>query len=353
MNYKIFIEYENSLLSNLCKKLYDLFLENNYDVILLDNNISFNDKEKIIKETNKKIIIISNKVNDNNSFELVYPLRNNNELAISLNNSINNISTVSKYYQKRDSNTTNLDYYKILRNINNNESIIIFYPSDIINQNIANYVYQGIIDYLKEKNIYIVKSGDSLYAIAKKFNTTVNDIKELNNLTSNTLSINQKLLIPEKDSNSNASINTYIVKSGDSLYAIAKEFNTTVDEIKRLNNLTSNILSINQELLIPDNNISLTSTYKVKKGDSLYSISKAFNTTVDNLKKLNNLTSNNLSIGQELIIPKDTSNIYIVKSGDSLYAIAKKFNTTVDEIKKLNNLTSNNLSIDQKLIIQK
>ena len=93
-------------------------------------------------------------------------------------------------------------------------------------------------------------------------------------------------------------------------------------------------------------------TYTVHSGDSLYSIARKFNTTVQDLINANNLSSTNLSIGQELIIqtstptnPEIPGNTYTVKSGDSLYSIAGRFNTTVDEIKKLNNLTSNNLSI--------
>ena len=69
---------------------------------------------------------------------------------------------------------------------------------------------------------------------------------------------------------------------------------------------------------------------------------------------LNNLSNINLQIGQLLKIPGSqvsNTNTYIVKSGDSLYSIAKKFNTTVDLIKKKNNLKTNNLSIGQKLII--
>lgn len=69
-------------------------------------------------------------------------------------------------------------------------------------------------------------------------------MKSLNNLTSNILSINQKLLIPSTKAN------TYTVKKGDNLYSIARNYNTTVDEIKRKNNLTSNILSIGQVLKI-------------------------------------------------------------------------------------------------------
>ena len=90
----------------------------------------------------------------------------------------------------------------------------------------------------------------------------------------------------------------------------------------------------------------------MEKGDSLYSISRKYNITVDNLKSANNLSSNLLSIGQKLIIPSTTSyKSYTVEKNDNLYSIARKYNTTVDNIKKLNNLSSNTLSIGQKLII--
>ena len=94
-------------------------------------------------------------------------------------------------------------------------------------------------------NIYTVVSGDTLYSIARRYNTTVDEIKRLNNLTSNILQIGQQLIIP-----STTNDNIYTVVSGDTLYSIARRYNTTVDEIKRLNNLTSNILQIGQQLII-------------------------------------------------------------------------------------------------------
>ena len=75
-------------------------------------------------------------------------------------------------------------------------------------------------------------------------------IKSLNNLSSNTLSIGQVLKIPTTSSESPTT--TYTVASGDTLYAIARKFNTTVDAIKSLNNLSSNTLSIGQVLKIPN-----------------------------------------------------------------------------------------------------
>ncbi len=151
--------------------------------------------------------------------------------------------------------------------------------------------------------IYTVVKGDTLYSIARRFNTTVDAIKKLNNLTSNILSIGQQLKIPTVDSEEEIPI-IYIVVSGDTLYSIARRFNTTVDAIKKLNNLTSNILSIGQQLKIPttDSEEEIPIIYTVVSGDTLYSIARRFNTTVDAIKKLNNLTSNILSIGQQLKI---------------------------------------------------
>ena len=84
----------------------------------------------------------------------------------------------------------------------------------------------------------------------------------------------------------------------------------------------------------------------------MWAIANRYDTTVEKIKNTNNLSSNNLFIGQVLIIPSTSSFItYTVKKGDSLWIIANKYNTTVDNIKKLNNLSSNLLSIGQKLTL--
>ena len=210
--------------------------------------------------------------------------------------------------------------------------------------------------YEEEENIYIVQKGDTLYSVAMANNTTVDELKRINNLTSNILSTGQLLKIPS----ALLPESTYIVKKGDSLYSIANKYNTTVDELKRINNLTSNILSIGQVLKLPSDKVSdvekeeNTINYTVQKGDSLYSIARKNSTTIDKIKDLNNLTTNLLSIGQVLLIPTDTNleTTYTVQKGDSLYSIAKKYDTTVDRLKQLNNLKSNLLSIGQILIVR-
>lgn len=206
--------------------------------------------------------------------------------------------------------------------------------------------------------VHIVKSGDSLWSVSQKYGVTIDEIKRVNNLSSNLLTLNQELLIPVKVPAKENII--YTVKSGDTLYAISKLYGVSVDDIKKQNNLTSNVLTLNQELIIPIVGIVEEPKeeptdyvkYIVKSGDNLYSIANKYSVTVDQIKSLNGLISNLLTIGQELLIPStDTAKIYTVVSGDSLYKIAQKNNTTVDIIKTINNLTSNNLSIGQKLKI--
>jgi len=185
----------------------------------------------------------------------------------------------------------------------------------------------------------------------------------MNNLTSNTLSIGQVLKIPQTNQEipeQEETIIEYKVQSGDSLYKIANKYNTTVNDIKQLNNLNNNLLSIGQILKIPTTQGTEEIpeenyfNYTVVSGDSLYSIARKFDTSVDEIKTFNNLVSNLLNIGQILKIPttSTTETTYVVKNGDSLYSIAKNFNTTVDKLKQLNNLTSSLLNIGQILIIE-
>ena len=340
--------------------------------VIRTNDTTLTDSDRISRINNigidKDTIIISNRMNDNTSNEIIYALRNSDSLASDIADSLaDNGYVVDKYYQLRLPSDTSKDYYYITRNTSPAETIIIEY-GDIANiPLLGDSVGSAIYSYINRSNIYIVKSGDSLYSIARKYNTTVDEIKRLNNLSSNVLSIGQVLKIPSSSESSNTGSgtgisNTYVVKSGDSLYSIARKYNTTVDELKRLNNLSSNVLSIGQVLKIPSSSESnntgsgtgTTNTYVVKSGDSLYSIARKYNTTVDEIKRLNNLTSNLLSIGQVLKIPSGSStNTYVVKSGDNLYSIARKYQITVDELKKLNNLTSNLLSIGQVLKVPK
>ena len=275
---------------------------------------------------------------------------------------------VRKYYQRRLPSNPAKDYYYIMRDTPNNETVIVEYGfADTISdanlikndwEKLAEAVTKAIVEYAGGKyvaplgsNYYTVKSGDSLWSISRKFGVTVNELKKVNNLSSNLLSIGQNLIIPGK--NNNTSSNEYVVKKGDTLYGIANKYNVSVDNLKSYNNLSTDSLSIGQKIKIPDNKVN-SNEYVVKSGDSLYSISRKYGVSVDELMSVNNLKSTVLSVGQVLKIPNSgevTNVIYTVKKGDSLWSIAKNNKTTVDAIVKLNNLSNANLSIGQKLLL--
>ena len=337
---------------------------------------------------NQPAILISNHINagGGEGAEIVYALRNDSTLAdITLQN-IGEVGQIKrKVYQRRLPENPNLDYYYILRESGQNtEPILIEYgfidnikdQNKLLNylDNYAEAVVKAIAEYTNtpylEPNTseqYIVQRGDTLYSISKKFNVSINKLKELNNLESNTILPGQKLIIKEPTNPPQPT--TYKVQKGDTLYSISQKFNTTVDEIKRLNNISSNNIYINQELYIPSTNTLPSpplpippinddeneeySEYIVQKGDSLWKISRDYKISVKDLIELNNLTTTTLQIGDKLLVPIQTNNekTYIVKRGDTLWSIAKENNITVNELKEKNNLTTNLLSIGQTIII--
>ncbi|WP_214878995.1 LysM peptidoglycan-binding domain-containing protein [Exiguobacterium sp. ERU653] len=160
---------------------------------------------------------------------------------------------------------------------------------------------------------------------------------------------------------------TYTVKSGDTIYSIARTYGVTVSDLAAANNITNvNLISVGQVLNIPGTTVtpppSTTVKYTVKSGDTLYKIATMYNTTVAKIAAANNITNVNLiSVGQVLIIPGTTVTPppattvkYTVKSGDTLYKIATMYNTTVAKIAAANNITNVNLiSVGQVLTIPK
>lgn len=152
---------------------------------------------------------------------------------------------------------------------------------------------------------YVVRPGDTLWLIAQRYHTTVEAIKRLNGLTSDALSIGQILKIPQASS-PGGSYFEYVVRPGDTLWLLAQRFGTTVGAIKSLNGLTSDMLNIGQVLRIPSVETSPVPyfEYTVRPGDTLWLLAQRFGKTVDAIKNLNGLTSNMLNIGQVLLIPE-------------------------------------------------
>ncbi len=330
-------------------------IKNNYgsgnNVIIISNRLNtggLNGAEIMypLRSNSKLASLIANNLEDMGQPVLkYYQLRDSSDTSKDddylIRNTANNLTIVIDYGyidNKSDANFLKNNYEKL------GEAVV---------KAIANYAGVNYTP-LNMEGYYIVKNGDSLWSIASKNDTTVDNIKRLNNLTNNTLQIGQILKLNNEENEDNLKDkNIYTVKKGDSLWLIANKNGVSVDDIKNANNLTSNTLQIGQILIIPGKKTSTKEiTYVVKKGDSLWLIANKFDTTVEKIKSVNNLTNNTLQIGQILTIPSSTEFFtYTVKKGDNLWLIAKNYNTTVDNIKKLNNLTSNTLQINQKLIL--
>ncbi|KXZ20762.1 LysM peptidoglycan-binding domain-containing protein [Bacillus nakamurai] len=177
-----------------------------------------------------------------------------------------------------------------------------------------------------------VKSGDSLWKLAQNYNTSVDAITSANHLKSTVLSIGQTLTIPNGKSDSGSSSSSskktsttksvYTVKSGDSLWLIATDFKMSVQELKKLNGLTSDLIRAGQKLQVSGKVSSSTGQTKNTSGSSS-----------------NNNSSKNSS----------SSGTYKVKLGDSLWKIANSVNMTIAELKVLNNLKTDTIYVNQVL----
>ena len=253
---------EKNVSLEISKKIYDILKSKGVDTYLLrsdDNTISYDDRIKDLKSkypNKNNTILISNTLNSGGSsgIEIIYPLSKKDTLPKLINNKLETLND-TKYYQYRYSVDTTKDYYYLTRETPGYETIIIRYgyvdnanDAKIIKNNIdefANKVSDAILDYIgyTSTNLYTVKSGDTLYSIAKKYGISVDKLKSINKKTNNLITVGELLIIDE--------VNTIKVSKGDTLYSIAKKYNTTVDELKKINNLTNNTLSIGQTLKVP------------------------------------------------------------------------------------------------------
>lgn len=225
---------------------------------------------------------------------------------------------------------------------------------------------------------YVVKQGDTLYGISNQFGVSANELAKINNVNALNLKVGQTLTIPNALGSNPSTMFMYTVKKGDSLYSISKKYYTTVNDIKSFNNLKTNTLYIGQILRIPEiytkeDEMYAPSykSYTVKKGDTLYTIARDNNLSVEQILKDNSITNNIINVGQILKIrindetltdlecfgreyepQSENITLYEVKRSDNLYSIAKKFNTTIQKIKSLNDLKSDALTIGQILKIE-
>lgn len=163
-----------------------------------------------------------------------------------------------------------------------------------------------------ENNIYTIKSGDTLSEIALEYGTTVSNILSLNPLITNPNLIypGQNIIINTSNSNESVTNTTYTVKRGDTLSEIALKYNTTVSNLVNLNNISNpnliypgQVITINSSTNIENGKNSCGKiTYTIKRGDTLSSIARKYNTSVNKLVMLNNISNPNLIYAGNIII---------------------------------------------------
>lgn len=256
----------------------------------------------------------------------------------------------------------------------------------INNKNDYNYSNSGNTD--SSNGYYTVQSGDTLSGIALKFSTTSSKLAQLNSISNpNLIYVGQRLLV-NQSSNSNssssgqssstttnteASAASYTVKSGDTLSGIASRYNTTVNQIVSLNQLSNpNLIYVGQVLKLKNSQTTNSSsssssstaattvgTYTVKAGDTLSAIASRYSTSSSTLASLNSLSNPNLIyVGQVLKVSSNASTSsstsssanstvttaasYTVKAGDTLSAIAAKYGTTYQALASTNSISNPN-----------
>ena len=160
---------------------------------------------------------------------------------------------------------------------------------------------------------YVVKEGDSLWEIARQFNLGTKELQQLNGLATNIIHPGDRILLaalqPVKQQPIEVKPDTaefyYHIRSGDSLWTIARKYNVSTGEIKRWNNLNNNLIHPGNKLLLKtaDAGEPLADTiYRVRSGDSLWTIARRHNISPEEIKRWNNLKDNTIYPGNRLLL---------------------------------------------------
>jgi len=202
-----------------------------------------------------------------------------------------------------------------------------------------------------------VVPGDTLFLVAQRYGTTVDELKRRNGLTNDVIYPGQTLAY-----DSTARSGDYEVRAGDSLYLIARRNGINVEALKTANGLSGDYIKAGQRLTIPSGNGSGGSGgvyHAVRQGDSLYLVASRYGTSVAAIMNANGLSNERIYPGQQLLIPDGGTSShqsgdgspYTVKAGDTLYLLAARHGTTVGALYQANGLTSDAIYPGQSLLI--
>lgn len=188
---------------------------------------------------------------------------------------------------------------------------------------------------------YTIQQGDTLYSVAKKHGLTVAELQKINNgLSPQGLAIGKEIHVAankntlhannannssnaKKKTTQQASVKTYTIKQGDTLYSVAKKHGLTVADLQSHNKNLNTSISIGQNITIPAKGQKAQASAKpiihiVKKGETLYSISRNYNVSVDAIIAYNNFANNSISVGQKVKIPSSNYTMASANNNDNI-----------------------------------
>ncbi|MCB0333413.1 MAG: LysM peptidoglycan-binding domain-containing protein [Bdellovibrionales bacterium] len=240
-------------------------------------------------------------------------------------------------------------------------------------------VYGGIV--------YRVRRGDSLGSIARKYKTTIANLREYNQLPDDLIRVGQRLVVKPAKSppvkarvQSTSGTATYTVKKGDTLFAIARNHRTTVSRLRSLNHMKGSSIRVGQKLSVPAFHASVPSssppqevpeaptpetpsTHIVQQGDTLSGIAKRYGVSLSVLQKINKLRGSSIRIGQRLQLDssgsesasssnsQEKSVSHTVRSGETLWSISRKYGVSMTYLIRKNGLSDSSIRVGQVLSI--
>lgn len=220
-----------------------------------------------------------------------------------------------------------------------------------------------------------IQKGETAYFIAQKYKVSVDEIYKLNPESQNGIKDNQIIKIPVHSPQkiNQDQQNIHIVAEKETLYGLSKKYNVTVEALQNANPILANGLQVGQELVIPqvsnspktESTSSSKTTHLVAAKESLFSIARQYNVSVQDLENLNkDILINGLQIGQTISIPNKRKTLdgrvrvinqetvfHVVEPKETKFSISKKYGITIEQLESQNPEIVNGLIVGNKLAI--
>lgn len=297
---------EKNITLELSKYMYQKFEALNVPVMLVrDKDETIFPVERIKKITemygdHKFVIVISNHVYSDKSYEIVYGLQQSSQLPNRIASNLMQHHEQVICRSKRLGSNAHLDYYSIHRDIANMQVLRISYPF-VQNRGDLDKGVDTIVDTIYEyiggkveNDWYQVSKGDTMWNVAKKFHLSVDELKVLNGFTDNLLRTGDKIKTKKEEN-----VIQYVVGKGENLYQICHKFDIDLIELMEYNHKKSNLIQMGDVIQIPKRN---SIEHSVCKGENLYQIAGRYQTDVKELVTKNHLQNKQVQTGDIITI---------------------------------------------------